>query len=108
MSTGYPYNKIERTHAEYVESTDADEQLMKACGQKHDASTMIKKRCLKRLGHAMGRSKKTLIRQLLLAALTSSWKKKTGGQMISWHNVVRKDVEPLGGHKWDNGWLKFL
>ena len=34
--------------------------------------------------------------QVLLAAPASSWKKKSDGQMESWHNVDGKDVKPLG------------
>lgn len=75
-------------------------------------SLVIQQRRLQWLGHVLRKQDFELTKQALLALPSSGWRYRLGGQVRTWLNTVRADVDKLGLHvvygvrNWNRNWLK--
>ena len=86
--------------------------VRKRCFDIMSLSDTIRKRRLQWFGHVVRRDDSTLIRQVLNPTPCQGWKRRTGGQLKTWLDTVKKDVDCFGLdkiyglRKWRVGWVE--
>ena len=73
--------------------------------------TTIQKRRLQWLGHVLRKPDQELTKQALLSSPCPGWRCRRGGQLKTWLNTVKADLDVLGLHavygvrQWSKNWL---
>ena len=93
--------------ADHIRITDLHERCCKIIGLRHS----IRKRRLQWFGHVARRDDSVLIKKVLNPIPCPQWKCRRGGQVKTWLDTIKNDVDRLGLvnvyglRKWKSDWV---
>jgi hypothetical protein len=89
----------------------SNDSIRQRCNNIPAIAVIIQERRLRWLGHALRAPPQELIYQTLHAKPLQPWKRRRGGQFISWSDRVKADLSPsigpatYGLRRWNDGWI---